>query len=302
MKISTISIRGSGEWNEDALIVRERDGLFGVVDGATSLVPFRTPAGETGGVLAARITAETVMGMALGEDAGAAALADMLAEANRRLAERMAAFGIDPSRKEALWSAGALLVRVRPDAVDFAQAGDCMLVAGYRDGSYRVLTRDQLAAADRATLRKWAEAVASGIRERERLWQAVLPVIEAGRRKANAAHPEGYALLNGDPAFARHIESGTINRLGLSSLLLMTDGLYVPKADPAEAFDAAETARLVGRMGLEAYAEWLAELERSDAACVKYPRVKPSDDKTAVLLKFPDGTPQAVPARNTQIT
>ena len=88
LKFRTVRIQGSGEWNEDALIVRERDSLFGVVDGATSLVPFREPSGETGGALAARITAETVMGMPLGADAdadaGAVALAGMLAEANRR--------------------------------------------------------------------------------------------------------------------------------------------------------------------------------------------------------------------------
>ncbi|REK58441.1 MAG: hypothetical protein C6W55_03345 [Thermobacillus sp.] len=284
----TVCIRGSGEWNEDALIVRERDGLFGVADGATSLVPFRAPSGETGGVLASRITAETVMGMPIGADARAEALADMLVEANRRLASEMAACGIDPARKEALWSAGALIVRVRPDAVDYAQAGDCMLVAGYRDGSYRVLTRDQLAAVDRATLRRWSEAAASGITGRDARWQAVLPTIEAGRRLANAPGPEGYAVLNGDPAFACYVESGTINRLGLRSLLLMTDGMYVPKADPAEAFDAEETARLVGRMGLEAYAEWLVQYERSDPDCTRFPRVKRSDDKTAVLLEFAD--------------
>lgn len=289
LRFRTVSLQGSGEWNEDALIVRERDGLFGVVDGATSLVPFRVPSGETGGVLASRITAETVMEWPLGPDAGCAELADMLAEANRRLAVRMAAAGIDLRRQEALWSAGALLVRVRPNAVDFAQAGDCMLVAGYRDGSYRVLTRDQLAAVDRGTLRKWAEAAASGVSGRERLWQAVLPVIADGRRLANAAEPGGYALLNGDPAFDQHIESGTINRLGLRFLLLMTDGLYIPKADPAEAFDAAETARMVDRMGLEAYAEWLVQCERSDSACVRFPRVKGSDDKTAVLLEFSAG-------------
>jgi hypothetical protein len=288
LKFRTLSIRGSGEWNEDALIVRERDGLFGVVDGATSLVPFRAPSGETGGVLASRITAETVLDMPPGPGAGAASLADMLAEANRRLAGRMAAFGIAPSRKEALWSAGALLVRVRPDAVDFAQAGDCMLVAGYRDGTYRVLTRDQLAEVDRAKLRRCAEAAAAGIAGDDRLRQEVLPVIVAGRRLANAPEPGGYALLNGDPAFARFVESGTINRLGLRSLLLMTDGLYVPTADPADAFDAEETARLIGRMGLEAYAEWLVQVERSDPDCVKFPRVKQSDDKTAVLLEFPD--------------
>ncbi|OUM94175.1 MAG: hypothetical protein A9Z00_00705 [Thermobacillus sp. ZCTH02-B1] len=289
MRIRTISIRGSGEWNEDALIVRERDGLFGVVDGATSLVPFRAPSGETGGVLAARITAETVMEWPLGPDTGCAELADMLAEANRRQAARMAAAGIDLSRKEALWSAGALVVRVRQNAVDFAQAGDCMLVAGYRDGTYRVLTRDQLAGVDRETLRRWAEAAASGVAGRDLLWQAVLPTIAAGRRLANDGGPGGYALLNGDPAFERHIECGTINRLGLRFLLLMTDGLYIPKADPAKAFDAAETARMVDRMGLEAYAEWLVQYERSDAACVRFPRVKVSDDKTAVLLAFPDG-------------
>ena len=52
-----------------------------------------------------------------------------------------------------------------------------------------------------------------------------------------------------------------------------------------------DTARFVDRMGLDGFAEWLAGLERSDAECVKFPRAKRSDDKTAVLLIFPDAKP-----------
>ncbi|HZG84141.1 protein phosphatase 2C domain-containing protein [Paenibacillus sp.] len=281
MIVETISIQGSGAWNEDALVSRTERGVYAVVDGATSLVPFAGAGGETGGYLAARIVAELL-------DEGAPAadepLRERLIAANRRLREAMEREGIDPSRKEALWSAAAVVVRVRERSVEYAQASDCMLAALYADGSVRVVTRDQNAPIDRETLRLWAEGAAGGQRDRSEQWRGVLPQIVDGRRRTNT--DAGYAVLNGDPAFDDYVEHGSINRIGLKALLLMSDGLYVCKPAGEEPFDAAETLRMVAGMGLKPFVEWLIRREESDPDGRLYPRVKTSDDKTAVWIQF----------------
>ncbi|WP_175532580.1 hypothetical protein [Paenibacillus sp. yr247] len=41
--------------------------------------------------------------------------------------------------------------------VEYAHAGDCMLIAMYEVGSIRVVTRDQLEVVDRPTRQLWAQ-------------------------------------------------------------------------------------------------------------------------------------------------
>lgn len=46
MRVQSLSIQGSGVWNEDAVIQNDVQRIYGVIDGATSLVPFRGPKGR----------------------------------------------------------------------------------------------------------------------------------------------------------------------------------------------------------------------------------------------------------------
>lgn len=283
MNIDKLSVKGSSAWNEDALVALEDQGVFAVIDGATSLTPYAGPAGETGGYLASRIVADVLTRMLSGPGASSVSLTDCLLEANRALRHEMRRAGIDTSRKEQLWCAGAVVVRIRDTRVEYAQAGDCILVAMYRDGTFRVVTRDQLAPIDLETQTLWAKAAAE-LGFRDAIWERVKPQIVRGRRTANT--PSGYAVLNGEEIFADYVEYGAINRLQLDALLLMTDGLYVPKPPGERPFDAEETARHIASMGLEPYVRWLIRREQSDPQCLRYPRVKMSDDKTAVWIRF----------------
>lgn len=287
MNIVRLSVQGSSPWNEDALVAREEFGVFGVIDGATSLVPFTGAGGETGGYLAAGIIAGTMHRLL--DEWGtrrepAFPLADALLEANRLLREEMMKHGIRTDRKEELWSAGAAMIRVTDTAVHYAQAGDCMLTAVYTDGTIRVVTRDQIAHLDRETHRLWAEGVASGLASREALWSHVLPQIVQGRQSANT--PSGYGVLNGEPEAADYLEHGRINRINLKALLLMTDGLYAPKRAEEPMFDPVEVTARVAQIGLERYVEWLVGMEEGDPDCRLYPRVKKSDDKTAIWIEL----------------
>lgn len=306
MTIVTYTLQGVGQWNEDAIVCEEGEGLFGVIDGATSLAPFRGPAGETGGLLAARVVAEACArnggrieqgeqdkrvehsaqnepSAHLGQDEPTPA--QLLLHANERLRAAMAESGIDPDKPEALWSACAALVRIGPGAkwLDYAQLGDCMLAVYYADGRIRILTHDQLAIVDDRSKAVWLAGMAAGLTSAAELWPHVRAQIVAGRAFAN--REGGYGVLNGDPACADFMESGRISLSGVSSLLLFSDGLYIPKpAGESDKDGATEIAMRVKEIGLRQYFEWLSELEASDPECTRYPRMKKSDDKTAIWI------------------
>jgi serine/threonine protein phosphatase PrpC len=283
LKLTKITRKGSSPWNEDSLVENPSLGMYGVIDGATSLVTFTGKNGETGGYLASRIIADCLSSMmsAPGKDFS---LSEALLEANRQLRYEMIRHGIHMDRKEELWGACVVLVRIMDDYIEFAQAGDCMLTAEYSDGFIRTITRDQLEHLDSVTRSLWVKGVSEGLMMREELWSYVKQQIVSGRQSANTA--SGYGVLNGDPELCLYMEFGRINRINLKALLLMSDGLYMPKAHSQPSSDAEEVTRSIISMGLENYSNQLMEVEESDPDCRQYPRVKKSDDKTAVWIEF----------------
>ncbi|QHW32995.1 protein phosphatase 2C domain-containing protein [Paenibacillus rhizovicinus] len=275
------SAQGVGAWNEDALVCDERRGLYGVIDGATSFAPYRGPGGETGGYLAAQGIAA-----ACRDDASAGKpLPEMLLQANARLREAMDAAGIAPHVPEELWSACAAFVRIGPSWIEFAQLGDCMLAVYYADGTIRIVTHDQLAHVDDRSKAVWFEGIAAGLTAPADLREHTMGQLIAGRALAN--RPGGYGVLNGDPACADYLEFGRISSSNAAALLLFSDGLYIPKPPGVSDKDsAAEIAALVRDMGLDRYLEWLTDLENTDPDCTLYPRMKKSDDKTAIWIEL----------------
>lgn len=284
MKIVHTSVKGSNSWNEDALIIHNKEQVYGVIDGATSLIPFTGTNGETGGYLASRIIANTLDRIMSQQEHETIPLTEALMVANRELRMEMLNYDIDLKHKEVLWSACAAIIRINEYSIEFAQVGDCMIIAVYADGLIRVITRDQLAHVDQETYRLWAEGLAEGLTSRQELWDHVKAQIVKGRQLTNT--PSGYAVLNGEPEVADYMESGRINRINLKAILLMTDGLYLPKRANEKLFDAMEVTKLVMKQGLEPYISGVIELEENDPECHIYPRVKTSDDKTAIWIEL----------------
>ncbi|MFD3274529.1 protein phosphatase 2C domain-containing protein [Paenibacillus dendritiformis] len=278
--MQTCHLQGSGIWNEDALVVNERNQVYGVVDGATSLGGYRDESGYTGGYIAAQLLAAHAL-----EAADGMPLEQMVMQANAALWDRMKEAGIDTADKAQLWSAAFALFRVREDWIEYVQAGDCMLFARYEDGTYRRLTHDQVAPFDRPLLHKRQEALELGIREPAEILRYLLPFQRENRFRANT--PGGYAVLNGDPALERGMETGRISRSGLTAIYAVTDGLF--HGMEAENQDDVWTQMLeaIDRQGLEAYAKRLIEREQADSDCSVCPRLKISDDKTGIVWTNP---------------
>ncbi|QSF44099.1 protein phosphatase 2C domain-containing protein [Paenibacillus tianjinensis] len=271
-KMETYSLQGDGEWNEDSLVVNESARIYGVVDGATSLSPYRNQEGFTGGYLAARLAA-TYFTATCQQPLELTAI-----EANERLREAMEAEGVDITDSSALWSAAYVIIKVHAYSIDYIQSGDCMLLCRYRDGSVRALTHTQVAHIDQKTLNRMAELHAGGVTDPVELRRLLTPMLQDNRRKANTL--EGYGVMNGSPDFPLFLEKGTFNRANVESLYLISDGLFTGAAG-WESLIAD-----IDRKGLQRCANDIYAAEQEDAMLQKVPRLKISDDKTGLVLRF----------------
>jgi len=272
-KIESCTRKGSGDWNEDGLILHPPARLFGVVDGATGMDPVRDPLGRSAG----RIAMETVVSAFL-EGGDAPSLRTLTLEANGKLRTLMQKCGVDVSAPSRCWSAAHAVVRFRGDwELEWVQSGDCKIYAVSREGDVRALAEDRVKPLDDRVLSRWVEEFGQS-RPGGFLPEPIREDLRKNRARGN--RPGGYPVINGDPALKEHLQSGTLSLKGLSFLLLVTDGM-----DPRQG-DEAAWVRRIGREGLGTTMESLCREEREDEACTRVPRFKVSDDKTGLLIRF----------------
>ncbi|OMF21763.1 hypothetical protein BK133_27740 [Paenibacillus sp. FSL H8-0548] len=283
MIIEKLTIKGDGVWNEDALIIQEERGLFGVLDGATSFVPFRGPNGETGGFMASRHVQEQLERVE-GWEWEQLSLKAAVLLANTTLRQAMVHHQVDCTIPEQIWSTGIAVIRINEQRIDYAQAGDCMILGVYESDEVRVLTRDQVDHLDQQTRRRWQEAVSEGSTTKEQRMSKEAPYILGNKALMNTTG--GYGILNGQPELVHFLEYGSISRNRLTGLILLTDGMFPLSEKYDSHVDYTALAREIQTKGLERYSKELLTLEKSDADCMLYPRIKTSDDKTAIWIKF----------------
>jgi hypothetical protein len=262
---------GSAAGTEDALFVGDR--FFGVFDGATSLTGRSDVPGLRGGALAATIARDVFA------SGGKRPLAELAYEANHRIAEAMGAAQVDRSRPENRWGTTAAVVRIADEAVDWVSIGDSVMVAVFEDGTFRPLA--MLHDHDRTTKRLVAALGGPVAGRRERLQGDLLAV----RALANIE----YGVLNGEPAARGFVAAGREPLEGVRHLVLFTDGLLVPRADPDGDDDLAPIVSRFLEGGLEGVKDLVRRLEDGDLDCTAYPRLKPHDDMAAIALTFASG-------------
>ena len=271
--------QGVGKLNEDAVVINERLGIYGVLDGSTSLVPFETNNGKTGGFLASRFVKNNIESI---EESSS--LLSVLDRANHCLGEEMKNHGIAIDEKEQLWCTAASIIQVTNHHLYFAQTGDTMILVVYEDG-IRVLTQPQIEHVDRMASEKWIKLIKSGVRSQKELFAGIKDQLKENRYLANTS--DGYGVLNGEDSAVEFVEYGRVNRQGIMHVLLFTDGLFLPKeVVPDETHYWKFIANMLVRKGLKGYIDDLVALEETDPECIQYPRFKKSDDKTAMMLSF----------------
>ncbi|MEQ1863256.1 MAG: protein phosphatase 2C domain-containing protein [Micropepsaceae bacterium] len=112
--------------------------------------------------------------------------------------------------------------------------------------------------------------------------ETVLPELRRARDTVNRAN--GYWLLGADAAVGAHTNLASIELQGPATVLLTTDGFYALTEDYRRYGDR-ELIATAQTIGLKTLARELRHIEDDDPDGARYPRMKKSDDATALLVR-----------------
>jgi len=269
VKVENVLEQGTGDMMEDVLLIQ--DSLFGVFDGATSLDGWTTSNGTTGGLKAATIAAESFA-------RNDACLVTLAEQANRRIRREYHAQGIQVEERHRLWSTSLAVVRLEDDTFTWCRTGDAMIVVVDQNGGYRLVTPE--VDLDLETLTMWKNVEnPAGLSIREVLGDQIIKVREGMNRN--------YGVLNGEPEAVKFLDHGRESLDGVAAILLFTDGLFLPMADPSAGHDWCNFVEMYKQGGLQNIHSHIRNLQQIDPECCLYPRFKKHDDIAAIALELP---------------
>lgn len=264
--INSFLEKGSGECNEDILV--QEDNLFGVFDGATSLDVRRFQGGLSGGLLAAKTAAH-----AFSDDDHS--LSHLAEKANQLIRQSQLEQNVDMDERQNLWSTCMAVVRLTETQLEYCQTGDSAILFIQKDGGYNIVTSET--DIDRDTLLLWKETYSSP-------GNSIHEILSEQIRKVRLQMNVGYGVLNGEPEALNFIRHGFVNLSDISDIILFTDGLQLPRENPAEDHDWQGFVELYRRGGLQSVHNHVRHLQQNDQSCRKYPRFKLHDDIAAVSI------------------
>ncbi|WP_343684316.1 hypothetical protein [Asticcacaulis sp.] len=271
--VSQGSDRG-GVYNEDALGI-SGDAVW-LLDGATSLGPSRM-AGTSDAAWFAHFVSDRLVHTTGSVDERLSAAID----AARTVYE---ALGPLPEAPWAMPSAGAAMLRRDGDMLEIGMLGDVKVWLIAPDGAVTALPGGEvLEALDAAALERLvamrAEQGPIGLKAAR---TQLDPLLRDNRSKMNIEG--GYWVLSLDTACLAGMQVKTVPALGVRSVLMATDGFYdlwgaygVPFAEVLEGLRAGQGEALIGR---------LRDIERADPEGLRYPRFKPHDDASWLLVEI----------------
>lgn len=272
LSVEQLSEKGVRD-NEDALLVDQDAGLFAVFDGASALVPFRSPDGKTG----ARIAAETARDSFM--EHPEESLRALAQAANIAIQSQHLRYGIDLSDPVNRFSCTLAAAQIRDGVLAIMQNADSLVLVkdvegnvsvplGYTDHDLPIMTR-------------WKELADQGRTD----MRAVLDRdILALRERANT--PDGYGVLNGDPAAIEACKLTSIALGTVASVLILTDGLFLPKEDPGAEDKWSQYFDICEERGLQGLLQTVRSIEKTDPELKVFPRYKIHDDATGIYLKL----------------
>ena len=270
VSIEHILEQGSGKVNEDSLVIGNN--IYGVFDGATSLVPATQNCLEnpsvTGGLLASTIARDTFAGNHY-------SLTRLAQSANQAIMEKMVANGIDLNRPEHLWSTSAAVVRLKDKCLEWFRTGDAQILLLNENGSHTVLASQP--DHDYETLVMFKDSRDNTLSN---------PVLKRQVLKVRAGMNKRYGVLNGDPNAMKFAASGSVDLKGVETVLLFTDGLNLPSSVPSVQKDFGELVNTYRSSGLSGLHKKIRDIEQQDPLRRKYPRFKCHDDIAAIAIRI----------------
>lgn len=265
--------------------MNQEDNIYGVMDGATGLdgMPGDIASNQIKEGMMTPYTKQTLF--------------ERITAANQQVAKEIIRYykknigllekdTIDEIEKTQRSSTGVATIQLNEahTSFDYIHAGDCMIFLQYDNGDIRSITYDLISDLDHQAIK---EMICVGeendtLRFEERL-QQIQHTLKENRNKLNTN--EGYGIIDGSAEALEHLEYGRITLKKVKKILLVSDGLQMPcKLSEDNVWE--KTALYCFTHGLDNLLQEINKREAEDPDCTLYPRLKPADDKTGILLEF----------------
>ncbi|HEX6119367.1 MAG TPA: protein phosphatase 2C domain-containing protein [Dongiaceae bacterium] len=202
----------------------------------------------------------------------------------RALQHRQAVAWIDPCSADDRETPAAsfTLARLLGDEIEIARLGDCLVLLESMDGAVTVLEHPVLRQIEAQTRRAILDLRSVGVTEPRQIRQRLMPDLRAQRRRRNQV--DGYGVLAAEESCLSMIAVECRPLHALRRVLLASDGYY-RLVDHYGAMSDMDLVRETSRQGADALIGQLRALEAEDPLGIRHPRLKISDDATALLIE-----------------
>lgn len=276
--IEGLSLPGSPERvNEDALGAGKA--IAFVLDGVTGLADTPVMPGQSDAAWASHTARDLLVAHEATAD-----LRTLVGDVARDMTLRFEAERLRPpaARYEIPWTTLSM-IRAADGRLDVAFVGDSRVLVETSDDEVhnfginpsRSALETKLAAKMIAARREHALGV-------ESIRATVLPDLRRSRDTVNT--PQGFWLLGPDAAVGAHVSVASLALTGPATVLLATDGFYA-LAEDYRRYGDRELIATAQTLGLAILGRELRHIEDDDPGGDKYPRMKKSDDATALLVR-----------------
>jgi hypothetical protein len=188
-----------------------------------------------------------------------------------------------PGKLEELPSASLALAVIEDQCLTIANIGDCRTLVRYPDGVTRQFGDSPVSALDAQVVGRLVELQRA---DRSASYLAlkaeVAPLIRRNRLLKN--QPNGYWVLEPGESWLQYVQYFAAGVASGTHVLMLSDGFY-RLVDHYHLYSDESLVAAAVQDGLEVLARRLRQVEDEDPECRAYPRLKPRDDATALLLR-----------------
>ncbi|MCL2384820.1 MAG: protein phosphatase 2C domain-containing protein [Alphaproteobacteria bacterium] len=250
-----------------------------IIDGATGLTEERLLPGETDAAFFADIVFSAFEEHLRSPASG---LWCLVSESIKEAFDANANFSAEKSIE--LPAAAAAGVRLDGFVLETFNIGDCVTLIRDREGGVCRFGSSEVQKFDNRVV-----ALMTALREQgfeyPSITQHMKRQIAINRMSANTQ--EGYWVIDPTSKWIDHVQTNRTNVEGPCQLLLMSDGFYRAR-DVYNIFstDSALFTEALLSDGLKRIQNRIREIEKRDTNCEAYPRIKASDDSSALLIEI----------------
>jgi hypothetical protein len=181
-------------------------------------------------------------------------------------------------------SSAVVIVRIKDNILEYFILGDCTLVVESNNTSCKSIVDNRIDAFDSLAVKEIHNLQKTKRMAFDEARARTLPLLRKHRSYKNKKN--GYWILEFDKNAVAHAIYSQEALYGETYLLLMSDGFAQLSTTFKKTENVAGLLNRAKKDGLNRLYQEIQEMAKIDKECMRFPRLKPLDDASAILLRI----------------